>query len=41
MIRYDYLKEKRHALVMWNDYLQRVIDGESLADNVVLLHQQN
>jgi hypothetical protein len=39
--RYDYLKEKRHTLVMWNDYLQRFIEGESLADNVVLLHQRN
>jgi len=37
----DYLKEKHHALVMWNDYLQGVIEGESLADNVVLLHQRN
>ena len=37
----DYLKEKHHALVMWNDYLQEVIEGESLADNVVLLHQQD
>jgi len=32
--RYDYLKEKRHAMVVWNDYLKQIIDGESLADNV-------
>lgn len=38
--RYDYLKEKRHAMAVWNDYLQRVIDGSSLKDNVVMLHQQ-
>ncbi|UOA10261.1 site-specific integrase [Methylobacter sp. S3L5C] len=37
--RYDYLKEKRHAMIVWNDYLQRVIDGVSLDDNVVLLRK--
>jgi integrase len=37
--RYDYLKEKRRAMVVWNDYLNHIISGESLADNVVLLHK--
>jgi integrase len=39
--RYDYLKEKRHALAVWNDYLQRIIEGENQADNVGLLQQRN
>ena len=38
--RYDYLKEKRHAMIIWNDYLQRVIDDEHLSDNIILLLQQ-
>ena len=37
--RYDYLKEKRHAMTVWNGYLQGVIDGESQGDNVVLLRK--
>ena len=37
--RYDHLREKRHAMAVWNDYLQRVIDGDSLNDNVVLLRK--
>lgn len=39
--RYDYLKEKRHAMLVWNDYLKSVIDGESPADNVVFMRQRN
>jgi hypothetical protein len=38
--KYDYLKEKRHAMIIWNDYLQRVIDDEHLSDNIILLLQQ-
>ena len=37
--RYDYLKENRHAMTVWNGYLQGVIDGESQGDNVVLLRK--
>ena len=39
--RYDYLKEKREAILKWNNYLNHIISGESLADNVVLMRHQN
>jgi len=38
--RYDYLKEKREAILKWNHYLSHIISGETLADNVVLLHNR-
>lgn len=28
--QYDYLSEKRHAMTIWDDYLNRIIDGEYL-----------
>ena len=27
--RYDYLKEKRAAIEVWNDYLKTIIEGET------------
>jgi hypothetical protein len=38
--KYDYLKEKRQAMIICNDDLQRVIDDEHLRDNIILLLQQ-
>jgi integrase len=39
--RYDYLKEKREAILKWNNYLNHIIFGESLANNnVVILHNR-
>ncbi len=32
---YEYLKEKRHGMKLWGDYLQRIIDGEVMTDNVI------
>jgi len=26
--RYDYMKEKRHGLKVWNDYLELILDPE-------------
>jgi hypothetical protein len=38
--KYDYLKEKRQAMIICNDDLQRVIDDEHLIDKIILLLQQ-
>ncbi len=27
--RYDYLKEKRAAIEVWNDYLKPILEGET------------
>lgn len=32
---YDYLDEKRHAMELWGDYLQRIIEGKEIGSNVV------
>jgi integrase len=39
--RYDYLAEKRQAIQKWSIYLNHIISGETVADNVLMLHNRS